>query len=163
MRVLITNDDGIDAPGLRALAAVALERAHDAYVIAPSSNNSGSSASILTVPQGRGLVLQPHSWPGWAPGTVSAVDAPPAMICRAAFQGSFGAPPDVVLSGINHGANTGRAVLHSGTVGAAFTAYQEQRPAIAMSLDVVGLVNTQQYNWATAAAIRGSVVRLVDG
>ena len=70
-------------------------------------------------------------------GSVISVDATPALITLVAIHEKFGIKPDLVVSGINRGANTGRAILHSGTVGAAFTAFQYGCPALAMSLDVV--------------------------
>ena len=155
LRVLITNDDGIGSPGLSALAAVAFERGHDAFVVAPNWDSSGSSAAVTGVTVGRELVAERYSWPGWAPGAVVSVNATPALICRLAFEGAFGPPPDIVLSGVNRGANTGRAILHSGTVGAAFTAYHEHRPALAVSLAVNDLADRQGAHWATSAIVAG--------
>jgi 5'-nucleotidase len=171
LRVLITNDDGIESPGLSALAGVASERGHDTIVVAPNWDSSGASASVTGVVQGHDLLVEQHGWAGWAPGAVLSMNATPALICRSAFQGAFGPPPDVVLSGINRGANTGRAILHSGTVGAAFTAYYQHRPALAVSLDVTGSIDGAVDGsvdgpveagcayWATAATIAG---RLFD-
>jgi 5'-nucleotidase len=155
VRVLITNDDGIASPGLRALAGVASERGHDTVVVAPNWDSSGSSAAVTGVTLGRELLTEHHSWPGWAPGTVLAVNATPALICRLALEGGFGPPPDVVLSGVNRGANTGRAILHSGTVGAAFTAYHDRRPALAVSLAVNDAADGEGTHWATSAMVAG--------
>jgi 5'-nucleotidase len=155
LRVLITNDDGIGSAGLTALASIALERGHDAFVVAPNWDSSGSGAAVTGVTIGRELVTERHSWPGWAPGAVLAVNATPALICRLAIEGGFGPAPDVVLSGINRGANTGRAILHSGTVGAAFTAYHERRPALAVSLAVGDSADGHGAHWATSAMIAG--------
>jgi 5'-nucleotidase len=155
LRVLITNDDGIESPGLRALAHVARDRGHDTLVAAPSWDSSGASAAVTGVTQEHHLLVEPRHWPDWEPGTVLSVNATPAMICRSALQGMFGQSPDVVLSGINRGANTGRSILHSGTVGAALTAYNQQRPALAISLAVVGSIGPPETHWATAAVIAG--------
>ncbi|MBO0691736.1 MAG: 5'/3'-nucleotidase SurE [Acidimicrobiaceae bacterium] len=160
MRVLITNDDGIDSPGLAALASVARGREHETLVAAPCWDSSGASASVTGVTEGRGLLVESRSWPGWPPGSVLAVNATPALICRSAFQGAYGSPPDLVLSGINRGLNTGHAILHSGTVGAALTAYQQERPALAVSLDVVEAGDAQ---WATAEAVAGVVLDWLSG
>jgi 5'-nucleotidase len=159
LRVLITNDDGIQSPGLSALARVAHERGHDTIVVAPNWDSSGASAAVTGVTQGRDLLVERHSWAGWAPGAVLSVNATPALICRSACQGAFGQPPDVVLSGINRGANTGHAILHSGTVGAAFTAYHERRPSLAVSLAVAELADGRSAHWSTAAMVAG---RLFD-
>jgi 5'-nucleotidase len=159
LRVLVTNDDGIQSPGLGALAVVAQERGHDTVVVAPSWDSSGASAAVTGVTQRRDLLVEPQAWTGWPPGSVLSVNATPALICRSAFQGAFGPPPDLVLSGINRGANTGRAILHSGTVGAAFTAYHELRPALAVSLAVTDPLDGHAAHWGTAAMIAG---RLFD-
>jgi 5'-nucleotidase len=167
LRVLVTNDDGIESPGLGALAGMACERGHDTIVVAPNWDSSGASASVTGVTRGRDLLVEQHGWTGWAPGAVLSVNATPALICRSAFQGAFGRPPDVVLSGINRGANTGRDILHSGTVGAAFTAYHQRRPALAVSLDVVDLeyakADGQGAHWATAAMIAGQLFDWLAG
>lgn len=160
MRVLITNDDGIESPGLAALAAVARDRGHDTLVAAPCWDSSGASASVTGVTQGRDLLVESRSWPGWPADAVLAVNATPALICRSALQSAFGSPPDLVLSGINRGPNTGHAILHSGTVGAALTAYQQQRPALAVSLDVAEEAGT---HWATAVAVAGVVFDWLSG
>jgi len=157
LRVLITNDDGITSPGLGALAEVARARGHDAVVVAPNWDSSGSSAAVTGVTVGLQLVPERQDWPGWPADAVLAVNATPALIVRLAFQGAFGPLPDVVLSGINRGANPGRAIIHSGTVGAAFTAYHEGRPAIAMSLAFNDVADGHGAHWATAAAVAGQL------
>ena len=157
-RVLITNDDGIDSPGLRALAEVARDRGHDTLVAAPSWDSSGASAAVTGVTQEHHLLVEPRDWVDWEPGTVLAVNATPALICRSALQGKFGQAPDIVLSGINRGANTGRAILHSGTVGAALTAYNQRRPALAISLAVTAPAGPKGSYWATAAAVAGRLL-----
>src|SRR5690606_26261725 len=65
-----------------------------------------------------------------------AVHAAPALISLIAAHGAFGSPPDIVFSGVNRGANVGRAILHSGTVGAALTAGVNGARGLAVSLDV---------------------------
>lgn len=156
MRVLVTNDDGIAAPGLRALAEAARSRGHVAVVAAPCWDYSGASASVTGVTNEGDVLFERRDWDGW--GEVFAVQATPALICRAALHGLFGPSPDVVLSGINHGANTGRAIIHSGTVGAAFTAYVGLRPAVAVSLAVAVPSASSGHNWQTAATVAGQVL-----
>jgi 5'-nucleotidase len=103
-------------------------------VVAPTFDASGSSASMTAVARdGKVLVEQVG---GHDQGPVLAVHGPPAFIVRAAMFGAFGAPPDLVLSGVNRGLNTGRAVLHSGTVGAALTAANYGRKGLAVSAEV---------------------------
>ncbi len=65
MRVLVTNDDGIESAGLVALAEVVRERGHDVLVAAPSWDSSGSSSSVTGVRSFGELVWKPVDWPGW--------------------------------------------------------------------------------------------------
>lgn len=155
MRVLITNDDGIDGPGLRALADMARLRGHDVVVAAPCWDASGASASVTGVSQTGKVVAEPRRWDDWAEGSVQAVDATPALIVFYALHGRFGPRPDFVLSGINRGANTGRSILHSGTVGAAFTAFQQDCPAIAVSSAVLDMAGADPVHWESAAQVAG--------
>ncbi len=156
MRVLVTNDDGIESPGLVALAEVVREGGHDVLVAAPSWDSSGSSSSVTGVRSFGELVWKPVSWPGWPDGSVLSVDATPALISLVTLHEKFGTRPDVVVSGINLGANTGRAILHSGTVGAAFTAYQYGCPSLAMSLDVAE-ATAVPVHWETARHVAAQV------
>ncbi len=135
MRVLITNDDGIGSPGLTALARIAAARGFDVVVAAPARESSGASASLLGAEQDGRLVVSQQSPPELDPEIESyAVRAAPGLIVYAAAYGGFGRKPDLVLSGINRGANTGHAVLHSGTAGAALTGTTHDIPGIAVSL-----------------------------
>ena len=134
MRALVTNDDGVHSEGLQILAAAATAQGMDVTVVAPCFDASGSSASMTAVARDGKVVVDKVSDDG--PTTVLGVQGPPAFIVRAAMFGAFGPPPDVVLSGINRGLNTGRAILHSGTVGAALTAANYGRCALAMSAEV---------------------------
>ncbi|WP_432986285.1 5'/3'-nucleotidase SurE [Dactylosporangium sp. CA-233914] len=141
MRVLITNDDGIDAPGLRALARAAAEAGHEVTVAAPHREASGSGAALNAVTASGRLVLSRVELDGGpafaAAGQAFSVAASPAYIAVLAALGVFGPAPDILLSGINRGANAGHAILHSGTVGAALTAATEGLRALAVSLDVL--------------------------
>lgn len=135
-RVLVTNDDGVDSPGIAALAAVAHELGLDVLVAAPASNVSGVSASLAGVREDGRLVVEERPSVGLPGVRVLAVEAAPAMIVRAGMNGAFGPAPDFVLSGINDGPNTGHSVLHSGTVGAALTAITSRRSAVAFSIGI---------------------------
>ncbi|HEV8626552.1 MAG TPA: 5'/3'-nucleotidase SurE [Acidimicrobiia bacterium] len=136
-RCLITNDDGIDSVGLRVLAEVALEAGFEVVVAAPMHESSGASASITAVGEDGHFVVEPRALAGLEDAcTVLAVDGLPAFIALTGMRGAFGPAPDIVLSGINSGPNTGYAVLHSGTVGAALTASTFGARAMAVSLNV---------------------------
>jgi 5'-nucleotidase len=150
MRALITNDDGIDSPGIHALAATAAGPGLEVIVAAPSWDTSGASASLTAVEHDGRLILEDRTLDGLEGVTAFAVEAAPAFIVRAAVTGAFGPVPDIVLSGINRGPNTGHAVLHSGTVGAALTASTFGLPALAVSLGV-----GEATQWDTAAEFAG--------
>lgn len=154
MRALITNDDGIDSPGLATLAAAALECGLEVTVAAPSQQASGTSASVAAVGETGRVASVRRSLPG-LDVEAYAVAAHPGLISLIACQGGFGGKPDLVLSGVNLGANVGRAILHSGTVGAALTAHVNDVSSLAVSLDV-GLDGPKPL-WDKA----GEVVRVV--
>jgi 5'-nucleotidase len=147
VRVLITNDDGVEAPGLHALAHSIHTAGHDVLVVAPSGERSGSGAAIGRLHRAGPLACTQVEWADLPGVPVYAIDAPPAATVYAGLLGAFGARPDAVASGINPGANTGHLVLHSGTVGAALTAAAVGVPAIAVSI-----AWGEQHEWATAAA-----------
>ncbi len=134
MRALVTNDDGVHSEGLRVLAEAAVACRLEVTVVAPAFDASGSSASMTAVARDGKVVVDEVADHGCA--TVLGVQGPPAFIVRAAMFGAFGPPPDVVLSGVNRGLNTGRAILHSGTVGAALTAANYGRRGLALSAEV---------------------------
>jgi 5'-nucleotidase len=162
-RVLITNDDGIQAPGLRALAGVAVEAGFDVVVAAPSEEASGVSAALSAYTDDGRVAVTRNDFDGIP---AYGVAASPAYIVVLATLDAFGPAPDLVLSGINRGANAGRAILHSGTVGAAFTAAAYGMPALAASLDVLSPLSADRggnalevldaasdeaHHWSTAA------------
>lgn len=135
MRVLVTNDDGLHAPGLRALATAFDAAGHDVIAIAPEGDRSGSGAAIGNV--GDASYLRYRSMPLEGLDRVESIelDGPPALCVFAAHLGAFGPPPDLVASGVNPGLNTGRITLHSGTVGAALTAANLGYSAVATSIE----------------------------
>lgn len=156
MRVLVTNDDGIDGPGLHALAHALVASGHEVVVIAPSGERSGSGASMLATPGADGIEVHERTLPG-LPGVVAhAVDGPPALCVMIARSPALGAPVDLVAAGVNPGANTGRSTPHSGTVGAALTAANFGVPAVAVSQSVAEAGTPQRF--AVAAELAATVV-----
>jgi 5'-nucleotidase len=153
--VLITNDDGIDSPGLHALALAALAEGLDVVVAAPASESSGSSASIIGAEADGRIHMETRRIAGLTMPCY-AVRAAPALIALIAAHGAFGTPPDAVLSGVNRGANIGRAVLHSGTVGAALTAGSNGARGLAVSLDVG--MHPDVCHWDAAANVARTVL-----
>jgi len=122
--VLLTNDDGYEAAGLRALAEELREFAHVA-IVAPSWERSGSAQS-LTLRQP--IVCHKITENEWA------VDGTPADCVIVALHKLLPEKPDLVLSGINHGANLGENAYYSGTVGAAREGALHHIPSVAVSL-----------------------------
>ncbi|WAW09495.1 5'/3'-nucleotidase SurE [Oxalobacter vibrioformis] len=123
MRILISNDDGYLAPGINALAR-ALAPIAEIAVCAPDSNRSGASNSLtLEKPIS---VYQAENGFNYTTGT-------PSDCVHIALTGILSWKPDLVVSGINHGANMGEDTLYSGTVAAAMEAFLFDIPAIAFS------------------------------
>jgi 5'-nucleotidase len=147
MRVLVTNDDGIRAPGIAPLAAAVVAAGHDVVAAAPQEDMSGSSAAIGRMHADETIDVEEVVLPG-VDAPCYGVLGPPALAVMAARLGGFGEPPAVVVSGINPGPNTGRAVLHSGTVGAALTAANFGVSGVAVSIGV-----GDPYRWETAAEL----------
>ena len=123
MKILISNDDGYRAEGLVALYE-ALKTVADVEVVAPEHNNSAkSNALTLNAP------LYVHQ----ADNGFRYVNGTPADCVHIALKGLLGYRPDLVVSGINNGANMGDDTLYSGTVGAAMEGYLFGIPAMAFS------------------------------
>jgi 5'-nucleotidase len=148
MRVLVTNDDGVEAPGLLALTEAIAAAGHDVVVVAPSGERSGSGAAIGRLHRAGPIACTEVEWPSLPGVPVYALDVPPAAAVYAGFLGTFGPPPDAVASGVNPGLNYGHLVLHSGTVGAALTAAAVGIPGVAVSV-----AWAEHPQWATAAAL----------
>lgn len=154
-RALVTNDDGIQSPGLHALARAAVGAGYDVTVAAPREEASGSSASLTAAQLEGRVVVEPYALDGLESITCNAVAAAPGFIALIALRGAFGPAPDVVFSGINRGANTGNAIIHSGTVGATVTAAAHGAAAIAVST-----ASAAPSHWDTAAHIALYVAHL---
>jgi 5'/3'-nucleotidase len=123
-QILLTNDDGIQAEGLKVLAA-ALEGFATVSVVAPSREQSGAAQSLTLRQPIICHVAGERQW---------AVDGTPADAVIVALHKLLPEPPDLVISGINSGANLGENAYYSGTVGAAREAALHHIPALAISL-----------------------------
>ena len=168
MRILVTNDDGIDSIGLHVLARAIcdLEGDHEVIVIAPDQEYSGAGAAIgalhLIHPEVRRADID--DCPADA---IWKVSGPPALCVFFARLGAFGGPFDLVVSGINPGANVGRSVYHSGTVGAALTGRNGHISGIAVSQAVTGFGvegqgwddAIQSQHWESAATVAATVAQ----
>lgn len=144
MNILLSNDDGFRAPGLRCLAE-ALRQVARVTVVAPDRNRSGASNSLTL---DRPLRVREEE-----PGVLS-VEGTPTDCVHLAITGLLETDPDMVIAGINHGANLGDDVLYSGTVAAAMEGRFLGLPAIAVSLDC----DEKPRHFATAA---DAVLRLI--
>ena len=163
MRILVTNDDGIDAVGLHVLAR-RLEEVGQVVVAAPDREYSGAGAALGTLhlirPEVRQVLIDGVS-EAWS------VTGPPGLCVMFGRLGVFGGPFDLVVSGINPGANSGRAIYHSGTVGAALTARNGGVSGLAVSQAVADFgVEGQGWDdmlsdqhWSTAAEVGVRVAR----
>jgi 5'-nucleotidase len=142
MRLLLTNDDGVGAPGIAVLARhvarwideAPVGEVREAIVVAPHTNYSGMSAAVGDLFDHPSVEYRRHVIDGAASIPTFALEAPPALCALLGALGSFNFVPDVVISGINAGANVGRSVLHSGTVGAIFTGAQVGLSGMAISV-----------------------------
>jgi len=163
-RLLLTNDDGVDSIGLHVLARAMREHG-DVIVAAPDSEYSGAGAAL-----GPLHLMRPEISKTRIEGIDVAwsINGPPGLCVMFARLGVFG-PIDLVVSGINPGANVGRAVYHSGTVGAALTARNGGVSGVAVSQAVAGfgvegqgwdeMIADQQ--WETAATVGARVAGAV--
>ncbi len=151
-RVLLTNDDGIDAPGLEVLEQVAAGLAREVWVVAPEHDQSGTSHSLsLHSP----LRVSPKGERRFA-----VMGTPGDCVVMGLRHLIQGGPPDMILSGVNRGANLGVETVFSGTVGAAMTG---------MLLGVSSIALSQAFSdraavpWATARTLAPQVLRRLDG
>ena len=162
-RILVTNDDGIDSVGLHVLAR-AMSELGEVIVVAPDQEYSGSGASI-----GALHVMTPEAHRTSIAGVdiAWAITGPPGLCVMLARLGAFGALPDLIVSGINPGANVGRSVYHSGTIGAVLTGRNGGIPGLAVSQSVPELgVEGQAWEetlagqrWDTAATVARAAAR----
>ncbi|EKZ97777.1 5'/3'-nucleotidase SurE [Cupriavidus metallidurans] len=147
-RVLLTNDDGIDAPGLAVLAEVAATIAREVWIVAPEHDQSGTSHSIsLHDP----LRITEHG-----PRRFGISGTPGDCVVMAVRHVMRDTPPDLVLSGINRGGNLGLETVFSGTVGAAMTGMLLGIRSIALSQV---FKDRNAVKWGTSRALAGDVIR----
>ncbi len=134
MRILVTNDDGIDSEGLHVLARAMLrmERSRSSPLMMSTRGPAQPSAPLHRIQPEVHQVRVDGLAKAWA------VTGPPALCVMFARLGAFGPPFDLVVAGINPGINVGRSVYHSGTVGAALTARAGGISGVAVSQAVRG-------------------------
>ncbi|MBI2932297.1 MAG: 5'/3'-nucleotidase SurE [Planctomycetes bacterium] len=144
MRILLTNDDGIDAPGIQALRT-ALRRLGEVIIVAPDRQQSATGCSISLH---RPITVHARD------EVTFSVDGTPADAVKLAMRALLRKPPDIVVSGMNFGLNCGNNVLYSGTLAGALEGAQHGYPAYAVSLEV-----SDRPRWRPAAT---AAVRLIE-
>jgi 5'-nucleotidase len=158
MRILLTNDDGINAPGLKVLEAIAAEIAGpegEVWTVAPAFEQSGVGHCISYV--------HPTMIAELGPRRFAAEGSPADCVLAGLYDVLSDSPPDLVLSGVNRGNNAAENVLYSGTIGGAMEAALQGLPAIALS-QYYGPGNLTLENSFEAAATHGAglIRRLLD-
>ncbi len=145
--ILLSNDDGYDAPGLKALI-VALRPVGEIVVAAPATEQSGiGHALILRAP----IMVNERKQPDGA--TWYAIEGPPATCVRLAVESLLPRRPDLVISGINRGDNLGTTVYHSGTLGAA-----REAALVGLAAMAVSMRGDDEKGYAAAAAFMRELV-----
>lgn len=131
MKLLISNDDGIFAPGIRALANTLSQAGHQVTVVCPDRERSATGHGLTLHKPIRAEPVEGMFHPGIQAWACSGT---PSDCVKLALGALMETPPEVVLSGINQGSNLGTDILYSGTVSAAMEGVIEGIPAIALSL-----------------------------
>jgi 5'-nucleotidase len=150
MRILLTNDDGIDSPGLHALREIALQLSQDVWVVAPETNQSGASHSLSLHEPLRMRKVDERAFAVRGTPTDSVI-----MGVRHVLKDK---PPDLVLSGINRGANMAEDVTYSGTIAGAFEGTILGIRSIALS-QAFGFESGKAIRWQTALAHAPGLLR----
>ncbi len=147
MKILVSNDDGYHAEGINTLTD-ALAEVADVVVVAPDRNRSAASNSLTLSTPLRVTEIAPNRY---------AIDGTPSDCVHVALTGFLDYEPDLVVSGINHGANLGDDVIYSGTVAAAMEGRFLGLPTIAVSL-----VGQKLQHFATAASVAVELVQKIE-
>jgi 5'-nucleotidase len=155
-RILVTNDDGVAAPGIRALERIARGLTRDVWTVAPETQQSAVSHSLT--------IRRPLRLSRLGPRRFSVDGTPTDCVLLGVHEVLRGRAPDLVLSGINMGANLGEDIGYSGTVAAAMEACLLGHRAIAVSLDLPrnGTV-ARRPRWETCAHFLPGIIRTLSG
>lgn len=149
LRILISNDDGVRAPGIRVLERIARTISDDVWTVAPENEQSGA---------GHSLTLRAPLWlRRVATRRYAVAGTPTDSVLVGVHKVLADRPPDLVLSGVNRGANLGEFVTYSGTVAAALEATLLGLPAIALSLQIEPAKN--EVHWSTVTHHAPDVIR----
>jgi len=150
MRILLTNDDGIAAPGLAVLESIARGLSDDIWIVAPAEENSGAGHALTL---SRPLRLRQHAERRFA------VAGTPTDAVTLALKHILPSPPDLILSGVNRGANLGDDITYSGTVAAAMEGALAGVRAVALSQVYGGTAPGDDVRFDAAREWGGKVLR----
>lgn len=151
-RVLLTNDDGIDAPGMAVLEEIAAEIAGEVWVVAPARDQSGTGACVT--------LHDPRRLESRGPRRFAVGGTPADCVALGLRHVMAAAPPDLLLSGVNRGSNVGADTIFSGTAGAALAAMTFGLPAIALSQ---AFTDGRPVSWGTVRALApAAIARVVE-
>lgn len=145
MKILLSNDDGVDAPGIRVLAAGLRAAGHYVVLVAPDRDRSGASNSLTLDGPVRVVQMDATTW---------RVSGTPTDCVHIAITGLLEFEPDIVVSGINNSENLSDDVIYSGTVAAAMEGRSLGLPAVAVSL----VSSNRQGHYETAARAAVEIV-----
>jgi 5'-nucleotidase len=147
-RILVSNDDGLDAPGLKVLERVARTLSDDVWVVAPETEQSGAGHSLT--------LHDPIRYQRRGPHHIAVRGTPTDCVLLAVKLFMADRPPDLVLSGVNRGGNMGEDITYSGTVAVAMEGTLLGIRSIALSQQ---FSNPDAVPWDTAEAVAGDVIR----
>ena len=150
LRILVTNDDGIHAPGLKALEKIARKLSSDVWVVAPEEEQSGSAHSLSLANPLRVRKLSAKKY--------AVRGTPSDCVLMAVRHIMMEMPPDLVLSGVNRGQNIADDVTYSGTIAAAMEGTQLGIPSIALS-QAFGFSGHANVKWATAEHFAPEIIK----
>ncbi len=150
MRILITNDDGIEAPGLDALQKIASDLSDDVWVVAPETDQSGAAHSLT--------LHEPLRLRKLSERVFAVKGTPTDCVIMAVRHVLKGEEPALVLSGVNRGSNIADDVTYSGTIAGAIEGTMLGIPSIAMSL-AVDWEDPKRIHWETPMALGADIVR----
>ncbi len=151
-RLLISNDDGVHAPGIQALAKK-FQNDYEVYVVAPLDNKSASSLSLTLQSPLRIQKINERTY---------GVNGTPADCIHIGLHQIFDFTPDFVLSGINAGGNIGRDTLYSGTVAATVAASFNMIPALAVSIEGEGTYRFEDAARYTFDLVKKGIMEIIE-
>ena len=150
MRILITNDDGIDAPGLQALREIASALGDEVWVVAPETNQSGAGHSLS--------LREPLRMRKIDDRTFAVRGTPTDCVIMAVRRVMFDHRPDLILSGVNMGQNIAEDVTYSGTIAAAFEGTHLGIRSLALS-QAYGFAGRRKVDWKTSVQMGPGIVK----